>query len=214
MQVGIVDCWFRTELNGKPIIDIHDFKKYYDQILYLLKKRPEVKLIVIGICPTSRKMENRYPGLLNQITNYNQVLKSGVDYQQVFFVDMEKHINPDDPHVYLLPDDHHLNRRGNELVKNELLQLIQAFVENEKGAKLYNQTSDAEKAYEHFVRSFQEYPDYVDNLYNLLYTSCLLGRKDQVLRYVKYVVHSPVRHPQLIHLIKYITGNESVVTKS
>lgn len=116
LHVGIVDCWPRKELNGKAKTDIGDFSMYYNKIIKLLKRRKQTKLIIIGICSTSKRLEEKYLGTLQQINKYNSVLMSGSDQQQIFYIDMEKHIDIDDPNVYLMLDDHHLNRKGNELI--------------------------------------------------------------------------------------------------
>ncbi len=119
MQVGIVDCWFREELNGKQLIEIAEFTAIYHNIIDIVKLGT-FKLIIIGICPTSRKMENRTPGLLNEIDKYNNVLKSSADDITIYFIDMKESIAPDNPHEYLHLDDHHLNKEGNKLVAQKL----------------------------------------------------------------------------------------------
>ena len=124
LQIGIVDCWPRVELKGNPKTDISTFSRYYNKIIELLKHRTETKVIIIGICPTSRKMETRYPGTLQQIGKYNSILISGSDQQQIFYVDMEKHIDIDQPNVYLMPDDHHLNPKGNKLVFDLIKDIV------------------------------------------------------------------------------------------
>ncbi|MDH4618268.1 SGNH/GDSL hydrolase family protein [Brevibacillus sp. AY1] len=86
MQVGIVDCWFRENLGGKQLVELSEFEQHYIHILSLLEQRPDTKLIVIGICPTSVKMEQRYPGILDQIRAYNVVLKSRENHHQIFYM--------------------------------------------------------------------------------------------------------------------------------
>ncbi|MEJ9230830.1 SGNH/GDSL hydrolase family protein [Peribacillus butanolivorans] len=124
LHVGIVDCWPRKELNGKPKTDIGNFSMYYDKIIELLKKRKQTKLIIIGICPTSKRVEEKYPGTLQQINKYNNILMSGSDQQQIFYIDMEKHIDIDYPNVYLMLDDQHLNRKGNKLICNLIKDIL------------------------------------------------------------------------------------------
>lgn len=124
MQVGIVDCWFREKFNGKQYIDIDKFKVYYNKIISKLKLRPETLFIIIGICPTSLEMNKRYPGILVEIKKYNNVLKSNADNKQIFYIDMEKNIDPANPFKYLHYDHHHLNKEGNILVAQELEVII------------------------------------------------------------------------------------------
>jgi len=57
MQVGIVDCWFRENLSGKQMVDRESYKQYLLKILELLAHRPACKVIIIGISPTSVKMQ-------------------------------------------------------------------------------------------------------------------------------------------------------------
>lgn len=129
LHVGIVDCWIRPELEQKQHVLLEEFAKYYLDIISYVKKRPEMKCIIIGACPTSNKMEDRTPGLLLEIMKYNFVLKSEADSQQIFYVDMEQHVSSDDPHKYLLPDDHHLNKDGHALVSKLILNVINKILE-------------------------------------------------------------------------------------
>ncbi|CAI8998291.1 GDSL-like Lipase/Acylhydrolase [Brevibacillus sp. IT-7CA2] len=203
MQVGIVDCWFREELGGKQIVEIEEFEQYYKKIISLVELRPQTKLIVIGICKTSLKMEQRYPGTLTQISLYNDILKNGENHSQVFFIDMETHIEPSDPHVYLLPDDHHLNKRGNLLVSTFLLNIIIAFYENIAGCNAFE--TEIDTSYKHFTRSFGYYPYYGDNLYNLIYLSFQMQDLKKTTEYIKFVRENKIKHtllPQLVDMIK------------
>lgn len=202
MQVGIVDCWIRDELGGKQLVNIVEFEQYYHAILTLLQKRPETKLIVVGICPTSIKMEKRYPGILQQINLYNQVLKSGENHHQVFFVEMESYINSHNPHVYLLPDDHHLNKKGNELISRRLVEIIKAFQENVRGCKMFE--TDAELSYKHFIKSHEIFPYFGDNLYNLIYLSYQMQDWGKTVEYIKFVRMNQIQHPALPQLVDMI----------
>lgn len=124
LHTGIVDCWPRKELNGESKTNIRNFFEYYNEIVKLIKKRRHTKLIIIGICPTSKKMDKKYSGTLQRIDKYNQILMSGRDQQQIFFINMQKYIDIDRPNVYLLSDDQHLNRKGNKLVCSLICNLI------------------------------------------------------------------------------------------
>ncbi|MBM7555167.1 GDSL-type esterase/lipase family protein [Thalassobacillus pellis] len=115
LHVGIVDCWPRKELRGKPKTDLKSFKKHYIKIVNLVKKH-NIPLIIVGICPTSIRMDNKYPNTLNQIAKYNNVLKSESNKKDIFFLDMANFIDSSRPNTYLLLDDQHLNRRGSRLV--------------------------------------------------------------------------------------------------
>ncbi|KZE48552.1 hypothetical protein AV540_16640 [Brevibacillus parabrevis] len=202
LQVGIVDCWFRENLGGKQLVEIGDFERFYKKILYLAEMRPQTKLVVLGICKTSMKMEQRYPGLLYQISAYNQVLKNGANRHQVFFIDMESHIDACRPHTYLLPDDHHLNKRGNELVSKHLLQLTRAFYENILGCQCFEE--DMHRSYMHFSQSFEAYPYYGDNLYNLIALSYQMNDIGKATEYIKFVRQNKIQHPALPELVEMI----------
>lgn len=134
MQVGIVDCWFREKLDGKQMVNKEEYEKNLMRIIGLLEKRKHVKLIIVGISPTSSKMNKRYPGINNEISLYNKILKSHVNNKTIYYIDLEKYINPENPYQYLLPDDHHLNKNGNKLLatllKRLLIELIQKKREN------------------------------------------------------------------------------------
>lgn len=127
VQVGIVDCWIRPELEQLQYVKLPEFIRYYLELIQMIKQRPKMKVIFIGICPTSEKMEGRTPGLLSEIMKYNLALKSRVDNEQIFFIDMDEHVSSKDPHRYLLPDDHHLNKAGNALVADKIVNIIFSF---------------------------------------------------------------------------------------
>ncbi|TBL73012.1 SGNH/GDSL hydrolase family protein [Paenibacillus thalictri] len=177
LQVGIVDLWYREHLGGKQYVNVHEFSVYYSRILEFIKMRPQVKLAVVGILPTSVKMDTRYSGINKQVTLYNQVLKKGADNNQVFFIDMEPDLNPKQPQQYLLPDDHHLNKAGNQLVAGKLLSLLQAIIYNVAGFQHYQQ-NHFDEAYSNFVSSYESFSDYADNLYNLI---CLAFDRNEFL---------------------------------
>jgi lysophospholipase L1-like esterase len=189
LHVGIVDCWFRNELNGGQMTPINDFKKYLLEIVKVIRNRPNTKMVIIGISPTSLKMDNRYHGQNKEIHKYNMVFKDFVDYQQIFYIDMEKQIDINNIHEYLLPDDHHLNIIGNKLVANLLEKLLSAFIENEMGTLLFNESQDLQRAIDYFRRSFELYHNYSDNLHNLLLLNLQLGnfdRVDELISYIKF----------------------------
>lgn len=128
MHVGVVDCWYRKELDGRSYVNIQNFTKSYLAIINRMKNRSDTKLIVIGIAPTSDKMEERYPGIRDQISQYNHVLQCGADDKQIYYIDLIEDIAPQ-IEQYLLPDDQHLNRNGNRLIYNKLLALVGPMME-------------------------------------------------------------------------------------
>lgn len=187
LQVGIVDCWFREELDGKQMVNKEEYKLYLEKILELLNLRPNCRLIMVGICPTSLKMENRYPGINQMINDYNAILKEKADQKTTFYIDMEAYVKPDNPHQYLLPDDHHLNKEGNKLVAQKIKAIIRGLIYSDIGVELYNK-EDQLKAIKHFSHSFHIYPEYIDNLYNLLVLSYQMKENklfEQVAQYVQ-----------------------------
>lgn len=165
LQVGIVDCWFRE--GKKQFVNSYDFKNYLDSIISRLQFRTNCKLIIVGISPTSVKMDKRYAGLNDEIKKYNDIYIKCVDYNQIFYVNLEEFINPFNLSEYILPDDHHLNPKGNKLVAGEVLNIIEGIIFNKKGFELYN-SNDIDNALNYFKRSYKQNPYYLDNLYNLL----------------------------------------------
>lgn len=124
LQVGIVDCWLRDYLENQQLVRFELFEIYLKAILKLLSFRKNCTLILVGICPSSKKMYQRYQGMENEIQKYNIALKKATEQQHVFYIDMEKNISPNNPHQYLLLDDIHLNTLGNELVAKECFEII------------------------------------------------------------------------------------------
>jgi len=88
---------------------------------------------------------------------YNGIIRSLVDYQQFFYVDMEPHIDPHNPHVYLLPDDQHLNRDGHRLISRLLFSFVCAQMYLKK-AQLLLQDGKTQQAHEWLLQAFRLYP--------------------------------------------------------
>ena len=124
LHVGIVDCWFRE--GGQQFVNINEFSHAYTQILNTLKLKPQTKMIVIGIAPTSVKMDTRFPGLNDEINKYNKVYQNFIDEIQTFYIDMARYIDPHEPSHYLLPDHHHLNKEGNQLLYKKLFEICKS----------------------------------------------------------------------------------------
>jgi lysophospholipase L1-like esterase len=205
LHVGIVDCWFREELNGKQHVNVQEFSQLFQQIIEHIRNRPETKLIVVGVAPTSMKMEQRNPGILQEIKRYNHVLRSKSDCNQVFFVDMEQHISANNPHQYLLPDDHHLNISGNALVCKEVGSIIRAIIESELGYLAFTEQNNKVSAYGYFKASFEAYSPYVDNLYNLLGLAIENNDINLIQRITEVLRNADISDPQLLEMVKIIT---------
>lgn len=207
LQAGIVDCWFREQLNGRQMVPILEFEGYVNKIIELMKLRPKVKMIIVGICPTSMKMEKQYPGILKEIIEYNKIYRGVSDNCQIFYLDMEKYIQPDNPHQYLLPDDHHLNREGNRLVATELSLFLKAFYENVLGSYAYNENK-IQESYKHFQASYQAIPYYEDNLYNFLIILHQLEKKEELQELIsKIESRFNIKDMEVIELIATIKSN-------
>lgn len=202
LHVGIVDCWFRQELNGMQHVNVQEFSQFFQQIIEYIRNRPETKLIVVGVAPTSMKMEQRNPGILQEIKRYNHVLRSKSDCNQVFFIDMEQHVSANNPHEYLLPDDHHLNVSGNALVCREVGSIIRAIIENELGFLAFTEQNNKEDAYGHFRASFEAYSSYVDNLYNLLGFAIENNDTDLIREITEVMRKADISDPQLLEMVK------------
>ncbi|MFC4354693.1 SGNH/GDSL hydrolase family protein [Chryseomicrobium palamuruense] len=209
VQVGIVDCWFRENLNGKQLIDVTQFEEYLQLIVKLLSLRASTRLIIVGICPTSRKMEKKYTGINNEIVKYNKVLKNSQNNKTVFFIDMCRLINKSNISEYLLPDDHHLSKKGNQVVAENLTIRAKAFFYADKGVHLYNE-ANKRGALNYFIKSFCYFPEYVDNLYNFLSTSYELRELEQVETILDYLTENKfLIKNELSDLINFIKTNKN-----
>ncbi|MFC4599655.1 SGNH/GDSL hydrolase family protein [Cohnella hongkongensis] len=126
VQVGLCDCWIRPALETDPkqYVPIEKFTDYYGKIIDLLKNRPKMKCIIIGICPPDPVMEERFPGVLHEIDRYNQVLKAGVDSEQIFFLDIAKRIEEVQPPNYLHADHQHLDKAGHYFLFQEIQKIV------------------------------------------------------------------------------------------
>lgn len=128
LHVGIVDCWIRDS-EGKQIVALDEFKVFANEFIDRLLTKPTCKLIIIGIAPTSVKMEERTPAINQQIGLYNRVFWQRVDYERIFYIDLESRINPYNTREYLLPDDQHINVDGNRLLFEQIAPLILSFID-------------------------------------------------------------------------------------
>jgi lysophospholipase L1-like esterase len=208
IQVGVVDCWFRENLGGKQMVPLQDFEQTYKSIVLLIKDRPETKVVFIGISSTSDKMAARYPGIVKEISKYNRVLKSSADHNQIFFIDMEEQVKGDKPQQYLLPDDCHYNKDGNQLIHKLLSGIIEAIMETNTGALLFNAAGeDKQKAVDHFIHSYEVFPYFIDNLYNLLVMTYELQQFDLFDDVVQYIVVNRIQNPDLTGLLKTMKEN-------
>lgn len=205
MQVGIVDCWFRDELNGKQMVNKDDFKQYVNVILDTLKNRPNCKLVIIGISPTSIKMQKKFPGINREIRLYNQVLKNVVNNIDIFYIDMQKHINPNKPHSYLLPDGHHLSKEGNLMIFNELLKIIKGFIYADLGFSNYN-IGDKALAVKMFESSYESYELNIHNICNLVILYFENKESEKLARLINFVNKNKINSPELNEIIKNVSG--------
>jgi tetratricopeptide (TPR) repeat protein len=205
MHVGIVDCWFRENLGGKQMIEKESYKQNILNIIKLLKLRPNCRLIIVGISPTSLKMEKKYPGINREIRLYNQILKSQVDDKTIFYIDMEKYIKIKNPHQYLLLDDHHLNIEGNKLVAEQSIHLIKAFVYSDKGVHYFN-NGNLETALDYFQKSFSIHPMYIDNICNLLVLSYQLEKRDLFKQIAEFITSHKITHIEIQNLLSELSN--------
>lgn len=203
MQVGIVDCWFREHLNGKQMVNRKNFKEHLLKIVGLLSERPRCRLIIIGISPTSVKMQDRYPGIIREIRLYNQVLKAVVNYKNIFYIDMEKYVKPIRPQEYLLPDDHHLNRAGNQLVAKQAIGLLKGFIYADCGIKQYEK-KEPESALKYFEKSYQEYPGNLYNLYNLMVMYFGNKQIEKLNLLIRYVKENKIGDPEILNIVSVV----------
>lgn len=203
MQVGIVDCWFRENLGGKQMVDRMSYKQNLTRILELLAQRPACKLIIIGIAPTSVKMQKKYPGLNREIRLYNHVLKSNVDHKTVFYIDIEKHIKPQQAQEYLLPDDQHLNREGNRLVADLAISLLKGFIYADLGVQQYNE-DNVEGALKYFEQSYEVQPLNLYNIYNLMVIYFGNEQMDKLKPLIEYVKVNKIDDAGLLNIVRVV----------
>ncbi|MFS0817748.1 SGNH/GDSL hydrolase family protein [Lysinibacillus sp. 1P01SD] len=203
LHVGIVDCWFRDELNGKQRVPKDEFAVYLDRILSYLKFREECKLILIGIAPTSLKMESRFPKINEAIKSYNKILSSKEDYKNIFYVPLENQIDIREIQKYLLPDHQHLNVEGNRLVANELLKIIKGIVNTRQGYMIHKETNYNELK-EIFYSSYKEYPKNIDTIYNLMVTAYETEDTDLLYELINFINASNIYDYELGILINEI----------
>lgn len=203
MQVGIVDCWFRENLGEKQMVDRASYKQNLTRILEILAHRPACKLIIIGIVPTSVKMQKKYPGLNREIRLYNQVLKSSVNNKTVFYIDVEKHIQPQQAQEYLLPDDQHLNLEGNRLVAEQAISLLKGFIYADLGVQQYNE-ENVEEALKYFEQSYEAQPLNLYNLYNLMVMYFGNEQMDKLMPLIEYVKVNKIDDAEILNIVEVV----------
>lgn len=203
IHVGIVDCWFRDELNGKPRVPKDEFMAYLDKILSLLKFKESCKLILIGIAPTSLKMESRYPKINDAIKNYNKILSSKKDNKNIFFVSLENQIDTLDIHKYLLPDHQHLNIEGNQLVANQLLKIVKGIIYTKQGYMAQVETNYGVLK-EIFYKAYNEHPHNIDTIYNLIITAYETADTNLLIELINFINKFNIYDYELSNLIKEI----------
>jgi len=203
LHVGIVDCWFREELNGGQRVPINKYEKYLDNILQMIRYRPLCKLIIVGICPTSKKMENRYPGINSEIRAYNKILMSKVDSKSIFYIDMEHYVDNGDIYDYLLPDDHHLNVNGNKVVASELLKIIKNIIYMNQGLGL-NREADIVQMNLYFKKAYKSYSMNLDTIYNLLVTLFENQEYEELKRLIQNINEAKINDEGIDSLVKDI----------
>lgn len=206
LQIGIVDCWFREELNGGQHVPRKEYEEYLKKILSYLQYRPRCKLIIVGICPTSSKMQGRYPKINNEIKQYNKILKDKVDHKSVFYVNMEKHVNLKNIHQYLLQDDHHLNKKGNKLVATELLKIIKGIIYTNQGAEIEDKMNFKLMS-EYFEKAFDMYPYNLDTVYNLLISLYEIKEYEKLIVVIRTIIDNNMIDIEIQNLIQIITSN-------
>lgn len=210
LHVGIVDLWFREELNGGQYVNLSSFEENVQKVIKIINSVQNMKLIIIGIAPTSLKMNKRYKNILLEISKYNNVYKKYVDFNQIFYIDLEKHIRPEDPHKYLLYDDHHLNREGNKLIFNKLKNLICAFLESDLGVEIFEHQRNMDIAIEHFKKSYMHYPYYLDNLYNLLTLLYENKKYDEINSIIKNIGNLKTKNHPINTLLSFFKDHAVV----
>ncbi|MDH4618269.1 hypothetical protein [Brevibacillus sp. AY1] len=95
-----------------------------------------------------------------------------------------------------------MNKEGNELIAKNLVERLTAFYENVRGCQLYE--NSPEMSYKCFCESFENFPYYGDNLYNLIYLSYQLQDWSKTIEYIRFVRQNDILHPALHQLVEMI----------
>lgn len=208
MQVGLVDCWFRENMRRRQLVDKESYKGYLLKILEVLKHRPTCKLLIIGISPTSEKMEKKYQGINHEIRLYNQVLKSVVDNKTIFYIDMEKYVEPEQFQKYLLPDGQHLNQEGNRLVAEKAIGLLKGFIYANLGVHQYND-GHVEEALRCFEQSYEASPLDLNNIYNMMVIYFGNQDKEKLEQLIKYIKNNKIDDAEILNIIEVLEADRN-----
>lgn len=206
MQVGLVDCWFREDMGRRQLVDKESYKGYLLNILEVLKHRPACKLLIIGIAPTSEKMEKKYNGINQEIRLYNQVLKSVVDNKTIFYVDMEQYVKPEQSLKYLLPDGQHLNQEGNKLVAEKAIGLLKGFIYADLGVQQYND-GDVEEAIRYFEKSYDVAPLDLNNIYNMMVIYFGNQDNEKLEQLINYIRSNKFDDAEILNIIEVVQAD-------
>jgi len=147
LQIGIVDCYARalTKVEAKVLpalpfigkLTKYFVKKYYkrivkfrdmsyvnpsdfrDNLVYFRDGLVQTEFIVLPIAPASDEYRLLNPLIEERVVQYNQILKSV--FSDMYIGDCYNEENAVD---LFLPDNHHLSRKGHEVVSNKVHSVL------------------------------------------------------------------------------------------
>ena len=106
------NSWYNKEL----------FLKDYLKLIIEVENKSHSKIIVLGINNPNERIENQLPGTKERVEYVNRTLKSKLNEQSIYFVDVNTLTNPKDR-----PDGIHYNSNGHITISNEIFKLIEKF---------------------------------------------------------------------------------------
>ncbi|WP_342508836.1 GDSL-type esterase/lipase family protein [Sporosarcina sp. FSL K6-2383] len=126
VHVGIVDLWPRVELNGRSYLSETEFATYYIKLLSEADILTSTRVICIGIAPTSLKMSSKYPGVQDAIEKFNEIIKSICSLKEEYsFIDLSNVFTVEHSEELLMKDGHHLNPKGNKIIAQKLIEMLE-----------------------------------------------------------------------------------------
>ena len=117
---------FFVKIRGKKSwISQNKFENYYRELILLLQKETNAKMITIPINPTNERIEKAVPGSSSNYKKYNTLIKKIADECNCIYLgldDLDSKIHN--------PDGIHYSIDGNRLVAEKLFGLIKEDIEN------------------------------------------------------------------------------------
>lgn len=114
-----------VKLRGKKSwISQKKFRKYYKELILLLRKETNARIITVPINPTNDRVEKTVPGSSENYIKYNEIIRRVADECKEIYLDLDN-LNPE---VHY-PDGIHYSLQGNKLVAEKLFDIIEKEIE-------------------------------------------------------------------------------------